>query len=126
MKGIIRIVRIAGNLLQDYPSIVLLSAIPTEVLIIFCPTSMLALRANTLDFVLSFGLNHTYFLSHFKMHPARLDRKGPRRAISSPLAYPDRVSGTSAARYIVYRRVKIKDWPDRIRTDLADVAIDKP
>ena len=61
-----------------------------------------------------------------KKCPARLDRKGPRRAISSPLAYPDRVSGTSAARYIVYRRVKIKDWPDHRRRAHAVVATDIP
>ena len=91
------------------------------------PPERLQLRCSHSDVVLAKVLHYSIFLpSSQKKCPARLDRKGPRRAISSPLAYPDRVSGTSAARYIVYRRVKIKDWPDRKRTAHAAIAKDTP
>ena len=58
------------------------------------PPERLQLRCSHSDVVLPKVLHYSIFLpSSQKKCPARLDRKGPRRAISSPLAYPDLITG---------------------------------
>lgn len=55
-----------------------------------------------------------FFFQLLKIHPARLDRKGPRRAFVLPSVYPNGISGCAASPIIGYRRCQIKDWPDRV------------
>ena len=64
-----------------------------------------------------------FFFQLLKIHPARLDRKGPRRAFVLPSVYPNGISGCAASPIIGYRRCQIKDWPDRAGARIHSVVV---